>query len=72
VGGLAGRRLYVIGNHQTWGGLNYFNVLADRLPPWPPPEPPSPGSGKENMMPNETWLSAPQALPVFIPPNRSW
>jgi superfamily I DNA and/or RNA helicase len=28
----ARRRLYVIGNRETWGGLSYFQVLAASLP----------------------------------------
>jgi hypothetical protein len=34
----ARRRLYVIGNRQTWGTLSYFAILAARLPAWPPQE----------------------------------
>jgi superfamily I DNA and/or RNA helicase len=28
----AKRRLYVIGNRDTWGNEPYFNVLAARIP----------------------------------------
>ena len=33
----AKRRLYVIGNRDTWGSEPYFNVLAARIPPTPHP-----------------------------------
>jgi AAA domain len=36
----ARRRLYVIGNRQTWGSLSYFAVLAAHLPVWPPRDSP--------------------------------
>jgi AAA domain len=32
----ARRRLYVIGNRDFWGGQPYFDVLAARIPRWPP------------------------------------
>jgi AAA domain len=32
----ARRRLYVIGNRDYWGGQPYFDVLAARIPRWPP------------------------------------
>ena len=35
----AQRRLYVIGNRETWGSAPYFNVLAARLPAWQSNEP---------------------------------
>jgi superfamily I DNA and/or RNA helicase len=34
----AKRRLYVIGNRQTWGGARFFDVLAAHLDPWSQPE----------------------------------
>jgi hypothetical protein len=34
----ARRRIYVIGNRETWGDLKYFNVLAASLDLWPPRE----------------------------------
>jgi hypothetical protein len=33
----ARRRLYVIGNHATWGSAPYFRVLARHTEIWPPP-----------------------------------
>jgi hypothetical protein len=35
----ARRRLYVIGNHETWGRAPYFSALAARLPAWCSKEP---------------------------------
>ncbi len=32
----ARRRLYVIGNRDSWGTEPYFEVLAGRIPPWQP------------------------------------
>jgi superfamily I DNA and/or RNA helicase len=34
----ARRRLYVIGNHATWGNAPYFRVLARHTEVWPPVE----------------------------------
>jgi len=35
----ARRRLYVIGNRETWGDQKYFDILAASLPTWQPLRP---------------------------------
>ncbi len=37
----AHRRLYVIGNLETWGGEPYFKVRPTHIPPWHPMHQPS-------------------------------